>query len=317
MAELPFGDNPFSSSTPAESAPKERPTASFLARQIVPPTAANTSRPGRVSRKRDKAATWTVLPQGEVNKKGKHVESTPDTVFSSFSDLAKDNYKAETINVWKERSSVEVDFCLRQALGEVYIHGLDRLNAKDKEIAELKVVITKYRTLDISRDQELASLKKKSEEEAKLHKEETEKLQMALEEVRSDLKSEEELHSAAISSIQAKFDEALADKRKELSEAYTQGFLGYLKSFLGAHHDYDWSVKFPPSTVAYMEKFKVDNAEAVEVERARHASKSKAELEKIAADEAGTANTALGQEDQRAQTVDDTEASPSQATEVS
>ena len=121
---------------------------------------------------------------------------------------------------------MEADFCLRQAMGEVFVHGLDRLNAKDKEIAELKAVITKYRTIDISRSQEISSLKKKGEEEAKLYTEEKEKLKAALEEAKSDLKSEEELHSAAISSIQAKFDEALADKGKELSEAYTQGFLG-------------------------------------------------------------------------------------------
>ena len=36
-----------------------------------------------------------------------------------------------------------------------------------------------------------------------------------------------------ISSLQAKFDEANAEKRKELSEAYLKVFLGYLKSFLG------------------------------------------------------------------------------------
>ena len=87
---------------------------------------------------------------------------------------------------------------------------------------------------------------------------------------------------------------------------------------MGAHHDYDWSVKFPPSTVAYMEKFKVDNAEAVEVERARHVSKLKAELEKIAVDEAdkGTVgDAALDKEDERVEVVGDAEASPSQATE--
>ena len=138
------------------------------------------------------------------------------------------------MNDWKSRNNVEADFCLRQAIGEVYVHGLDRLNAKDKEISDLKAVITKYRTTDITRGQELASLKKKSEEEAKLHQQEMEKLQATLEEVRSDLKSEEELHAAAISSVQAKYDEALADKRKELSEAYTQGFLGYLEIFLGS-----------------------------------------------------------------------------------
>ena len=200
------------------------------------------------------------------------------------------------------------------------MHGLDRLNAKDKEISELKAVITKYRTIDISRGQELTSLKKKGEEEAKLHKEEVEKLQTALEEVKSDLKSEEELHSAAISLIQAKFDEALADKRRELSEAYTQGFLGYLKSFLGAHLDYNWSAKFPPSTVAYMEKFKADNVEAIEEEKAKHAAKVASELEKTVVDEATNCTVGgivLDKEDERAEVAGDAEASPSQATEMS
>ena len=38
MAELPFGDNPFSSPA-AEAPPKAQPTASFLARQTIPPAA--------------------------------------------------------------------------------------------------------------------------------------------------------------------------------------------------------------------------------------------------------------------------------------
>ena len=217
MAELPFGSNPFSAPASAEAS-NPRPTASFLARQTIPPAVAPTPRVGKSSKRKER--THTNVPVGEAGKKTKNVDSsaTPP-IFSTFSDLAQANFKAESVNDWKSRNSVEADFYLHQDIGEVYVHGLDRLNAKDKEISELKAVITKYRTNDISRGQELASLKKKGEEEAKLHKEELEKLRTALEEVKSDLKSEEELHSAAVSSIQAKFEESLADKRRELSEA--------------------------------------------------------------------------------------------------
>ena len=43
--------------------------------------------------------------------------------------------------IGKQRGAPEADFCLRQAIGEVYVHGLNRLNAKDKEIADLKAAV--------------------------------------------------------------------------------------------------------------------------------------------------------------------------------
>ena len=318
MAELPFGDNPFSAPS-SETEHRPRPTASFLATQTIPPATTNTSKAGKSLRKRDKATAGVVIPQGEANKKGKRTETVPETIFSSFSDLARENFKAESINDWKQRGAPEADFCLRQAIGEVYVHGLNRLNAKDKEIADLKAVVAKFQLADGVHKQEVFNLKKSAEDKAKLHKKEVEKLQAALDEAKSDLRSEEELHNAAFSSLQAKFDEVNAEKRKELSEAYSQGFLGYLRSFLGAHPDYDWSLFFPPSTVKYMEQFKVDNAEAINLEKAKLASKLQAEMAKISADEAskGEADIENHPEGEKAQTEADVEASPSHTTAAS
>ena len=117
MAELPFGDNPFSAPS-TEPMSQARPTTSFLASQTIPPAAANTSKAGRSSRKRDKNIAGTSIPQGEANKKVRSSEPLPKAIFSSFSDLAKENFKAESINVWKQRGAPEADFCLRQAIDD-------------------------------------------------------------------------------------------------------------------------------------------------------------------------------------------------------
>ena len=86
------------------------------------------------------------------------------------------------------------------------MHGLYRLNSKDKEITELKVAVTKSQIAETSHNQEISNLKKMAEGKAKLRRKEVEKLQTAVEEAKSDLKSEEELHNAAVSSLHAKFD---------------------------------------------------------------------------------------------------------------
>ena len=71
--------------------------------------------------------------------------------FQLFRIWPRANFKTESINDWKAaRCSVRLISVYAKLLGEVYVHGLNRLNAKDKEIAELKAIITKYRTLDIS-----------------------------------------------------------------------------------------------------------------------------------------------------------------------
>ena len=56
---------------------------------------------------------------------------------------------------------------MRQAIGEVYFHGLDILNAKDEEIDELKLSITKYRLTEASHGQEFVNVKKTSDEAVK------------------------------------------------------------------------------------------------------------------------------------------------------
>ena len=171
MAELPFGENPFSAHS-SETDPMPRPTASFLANQTILPPVVGSSKAGRPSRKRDKHTIGVMLPQGKVNKKGKYSEAVTEVSFSSFLDLAKENFKAESINDWKQRGAPEADFCSRQAIGEVYMHGLNHLKAKDKEIAKLKATVAKFQLAEGSQKQEIVNLKKMVEEKAKIHKRE-------------------------------------------------------------------------------------------------------------------------------------------------
>ena len=52
MAELPFGSNPFSTPAPAEAS-DPRPTASYLARQTIPPTAAPGHKTGKSTKRKE------------------------------------------------------------------------------------------------------------------------------------------------------------------------------------------------------------------------------------------------------------------------
>ena len=64
-----------------------------------------------------------------------------------------------------------------------------------------------------------------------------------------------------------------------------------------------------------MERFKADNVKDIEEEKVKHAARTKAELERIAADEAtkcAADDATLDKEDERTEVV-----SPSQATELS
>ena len=111
MAELPFGSNPFSAPASTEAS-NPRPTASFLARQTVPPAVASNPKVGRFAKRKERA--HVAIPGGEVGKRSKTVDSSAiPPIFSTFSDLAQANFKAESVNDWKSRSDVEADFCLR------------------------------------------------------------------------------------------------------------------------------------------------------------------------------------------------------------
>lgn len=44
--------------------------------------------------------------------------------------------------------------------------------------------------------------------------------------------------------LQAKHTDVVSKHHKELSEAYSSGFLAFLKAFLGADPDYDWAATF-------------------------------------------------------------------------
>ena len=95
----------------------------------------------------------------------------------------------------------------------------------------------------------------------------------------------------------------------------------YLKAFLGTHPDYDWSIFFPPSTVKYMERFKVDNAEAISTEKVKHASKVQADMDKIAADDSAKAEANAGEKaldgGEMTTTRVDVEPSPNEIIDVS
>lgn len=59
-----------------------------------------------------------------------------------------------------------------------------------------------------------------------------------------------------------------AEKPKIKSDAYTEGFRGYLKGFFAVDPGYDWS-KFGENTSKWMELFKVLEAEAISLKKAQ------------------------------------------------
>lgn len=63
--------------------------------------------------------------------------------------------------------------------------------------------------------------------------------------------------------LKSEMNELRAEIRKSQSDPYCAGFLGYLRNFLAGDPEYDWVTHFAPSTPAYMQKFKDENAQAI------------------------------------------------------
>lgn len=88
MSRLPFGVNPFEDPTPTVAIEEARPTASFLARQTIPPRSIQFIEKTDHSKKRS---------TGETTKAGKKVKTTTDdrpfeSVPFTFGSLASENY---------------------------------------------------------------------------------------------------------------------------------------------------------------------------------------------------------------------------------
>lgn len=84
-------------------------------------------------------------------------------------------------------------------------------------------------------------------------------------------------------------DELKAETRKGQSEAYSAGFLDYLRNFLVGDSDYDQATHFAPSTSTYMLKFKNDNSQPIKEakEELQKNISTELELEKAGKEEEG------------------------------
>lgn len=64
-----------------------------------------------------------------VAKKGKHTTEEPSTgVANLFGEIAAKNFTEQTVKAWCDRDRTETSFCLKQGLGEVFLHGLNYVN---------------------------------------------------------------------------------------------------------------------------------------------------------------------------------------------
>lgn len=86
------------------------------------------------------------------------------------------------------------------------------------------------------------------------------KTQTSLEKFQDEAKQAQELLEGENSGLQGRIDELEVSLKKEEGAAYSMGFLDYLRNFLVANPEYDWSSYFAPSTPAFMSNFKEENS---------------------------------------------------------
>lgn len=119
------------------------------------------------------------------------------------------------------------------------------------------------------------------------HKMELKTVQGSLNAAMEEAKRVGEAHNKEVEKLQSELEmTSKADKLKYQSEAYSVGFLDYLRNFLAADPDYDWSTQFAPSTSGYMLKFKAENASLIERARIKLTEKIQGELDAAATEKA-------------------------------
>lgn len=193
--------------------------------------------------------------------------------------MARETYSLEEVRQWNKRYETEADAHLKRAIGEVFYHGLNRLAAKDVRIKHLEESLDKAAGIEASLRDELAVVQSKAKEEATSFRKQQGLLQRELDDVKLESLKENEALATEVATMRSQIDLAQESKSDELTDAYNAGFFAYLKAFLGAHFDYDWSTHFPPSTSKFMEDFKAKNAAEIEEERLKIESQKKEEAE--------------------------------------
>ena len=260
MAELPFGDNPFSSKAKPSSNTNAAPSTTVQPIPKAPP----------LSIPRHKKRTHHTINddagKGDALKKSKHVQiDSPSTASVLFGDIAKENFKDEDVVLWSRRGKEEAKFCFKQALGESFFHGLDLLNSMESENLKLQHSLNNSKTSSDYYKRLLNGAEKKIEELRENHKAELKLIQDDLDKVKSDAKTAIEAQAKEISNLKDEKASLQEGNDKALSDAFSLGFTAYLQNFLAADPEYDWTSHFPPSTSAYMVRFKEDNVAAIMV----------------------------------------------------
>lgn len=177
--------------------------------------------------------------------------------------MIKDNFKhKDTVN-WRNRGKAEASFCLKQTLGEASFHGLDLVSSLEAENTKLQKSLTSTKTSSNYYKGILDGVEKKVVDIKNDYKAELKRTQDELEKVKVESKTASEAQAAELEKLKAGNEILQGDKDKELSKAYSAGFVAYLQNFLAVDLDYDWTSHFVPSISGYMIKFKADNAAAI------------------------------------------------------
>lgn len=147
IVELPFGDNPFATTTtPSPSVLEEKAPATAPAIPKGGPTFSAIPKAPPLNNQMQKKRTVQVINdsgRGEAHKKGKSTANdTPYAASLIIGDLAKENFKDEDVICWSKRGKVEAEFCLKQALGEAFFHGQDSVNSLESENLKLQQSLT-------------------------------------------------------------------------------------------------------------------------------------------------------------------------------
>lgn len=139
--------------------------------------------------------------------------------------------------------------------GKSFFHGLDLLNSLEAENSILRYSLNRA---TISRDYYKGLLdvaREKVEDEHLSHKSVLKAIQDDLEMARSDAATTEEARKKEIEELKSENKRLKSEKDLELIQAFFSDFAAYLQNFLAADPDYDWSLRFAPSTLGFMVDF--------------------------------------------------------------
>ena len=282
MARLPFGRNPFADAAPTLSE-KPRPSASVLERQTIPISV-------------DKDATFHQKRKNVVDltkqdpKKNKVNEEKGDSLAGSaasfFGSIASENYSEGDIEMWKNRKETDAEYNFKLGLGDAFYHGLTLMKEKNSIIQNQKKAITRYREDITTLKGQVTDYHGRYHEEIKARKDDAVNAQKAIDKQHEEAKQAQEALLGENTRLQARIDELEASMKQKEGAAYSLGFLDYLRNFLAADPEYDWSSHFAPSTPAFMSHFKEENSTQIIEARSLLDDQIKEELEKVEAEQA-------------------------------